>query len=162
MIVTTSPQAVPLKGNITEGIKVFLGGGISNCADWQSKFIALFGEDDRINFFNPRREDFDITNPRMSEEQIKWEHIALQSADVILFWFAPETMCPITLFELGKYVYKGTFPDRHYVIVGCDPNYMRKFDVEYQLSLDTNIKVATSLEQLAEHLKQLLKTPFCQ
>lgn len=158
MTVTKSPQR--LLPNLMGGIKVFLGGGISNCADWQTKFVSMFPLEYWVNFLDPRRDDFDITNSKMSEEQIDWEDVALRSADVILFWFPPETMCPITLFELGKYVYQGTHTTRRHVVVGCDPNYTRKFDVEYQLGLDTKIKVATSLEGLKDNLCKLLSTPY--
>lgn len=114
---------------------VFIAGGITACADWQKEMIKrLVKEADDadvdIALLNPRRNDFDVTNPDMSKEQIEWEYIHLSKADIILFWFPYETLCPITLFELGKAV-----GQEKEVLVGCHPGYGRKFDVEYQLSL---------------------------
>jgi hypothetical protein len=79
--------------------------------------------------------------------QIKWEFDHLKESDIIMFWFPKETVCPVTLFELGKWAMSDTD-----VIVGCHPEYIRKFDVECQLSLiDGNrFTVVDSLNALAD------------
>lgn len=109
---------------------IFLAGGISGCDDWQKEMIQRFKEQ-HVTLINPRRRNFDITNPTMSSEQIEWEHDHLERANAILFWFPFATLCPITLFELGKYAAKC----RKTIFVGCHSAYARKFDVEKQLSL---------------------------
>lgn len=126
-----------------DNFSIFIAGGISGCKEWQPEMIQRFKTVD-VDLINPRRSDFDITNPRMSEEQITWEHEHLEAADAILFWFPFETMCPITLFELGKYS-MSTKP----IFVACHPAYQRKFDVEHQMALvRPELKVHDNWEEL--------------
>lgn len=108
---------------------LFLGGGISDCPNWQAEIIPRFANTNVI-LMNPRRDNFDITNQYMSVEQIHWEHEHLNTASAILFWFPAETLCPITLFELGKYATLGKR-----IFVGCHPDYARALDVRVQLKL---------------------------
>ncbi len=66
---------------------LFLGGGISNCPDWQtemeSKLTGL-----PLVLFNPRRDAFDMSDPSVSVQQIEWEHRHLRKSSMILFWRA--------------------------------------------------------------------------
>lgn len=146
MMVLECPEA--LIAQTSHDISIFLGGGITGCPDWQQEAINQFGSyslDDLI-LLNPRRSTFDITDPTMSEFQIKWEAHHLKHADAIIFWFPCETLCPITLFELGKHAQKG---DR--IFVGCHPDYARAFDVKHQLSLipsQAHVKVHDNLYSL--------------
>jgi hypothetical protein len=122
---------------------IFLAGGISNCSDWQSEVIAKLADKD-VQLINPRRDDFDITNPDMSVEQICWEWEHLHAADAIIFYFAPETVCPITLYELG--VHATNLTD---IFVTCHPDYVRKLDVEIQLSLARpSVKVHDNIDDM--------------
>jgi hypothetical protein len=108
---------------------IFIAGGITNCSDWQSEIIQLFDDYD-VDLLNPRRSNFDVSNPDMSKEQIEWEYNHLHLADAVLFYFAPETMCPITLYELG--VHAGS---NKQIFVTCHPDYQRRNDVIIQLGL---------------------------
>lgn len=127
--------------------KVFLGGGISNCPNWQLDMITLLNHaDDKLVAFNPRRDSFDITNESDSEFQIEWEFDHLNLSDAILFWFPKETLCPITLYELGAAATKGKT-----IFVGCHPEYARSFDVKKQLSMiRPGVKVRDSLDDVAK------------
>jgi hypothetical protein len=90
----------------------------------------------------------------MTEKQIEWEFEMLQRADLVSFWFPSETLCPITLFELGIQI-----GSNRRVVVGCHPDYARKYDVIKQLELARNyVQVVFSLEELAEHIVQSLIT----
>lgn len=147
MEVVTCPAVLTTQHRRTK-VVIFVAGGISNCTNWQDDIIELLraGDSDDLVLVNPRRDDFDITNPDMSAQQITWEHAHLEAADEILFWFPKETLCPITLFELGKYCRD----DEKMIYVGCHPEYARKFDVEHQLKMvDRQRPVVTSLEELA-------------
>ena len=104
---------------------IFLAGGISNCTNWQPNVAKWFINTDLV-VVNPRREDF--TNCS-STQQIIWEFERLKKSDIILFWFPPETVCPITLYELGAWA------GRKPIIVGCHRDYSRKLDLEVQLGL---------------------------
>lgn len=131
-----------------KGPAIFLAGGITGCPDWQEEILSKLKSVHAV-FMNPKRKDFDITDLKMSGLQIEWEHRHLNYAEVIVFWFPEETLCPITLFELGVQM------DRDVpLIVGCHPNYKRKFDVVKQLSLARpGVTVVDSLEKLVEGVR---------
>lgn len=124
---------------------LFLGGGISGCGDWQASFAGMLAGS-RLVVINPRREAFDVNDPAMAERQIGLEFYHLRLARARLFWFPPGTLCPITLFELGKWCEKAD-P----LFVGAHPDYKRKIDVEIQLRLARphDHTVHASLESLA-------------
>jgi hypothetical protein len=112
---------------------IFLAGGITDCEDWQTKALTvldsmLVGFDHTI--LNPRRSNFDTSDKSASRVQIDWEYRHLRLADTILFWFPSETLCPITLYELGAIAM--TFKP---LAVGCHPQYKRLEDVRVQLEL---------------------------
>ena len=100
---------------------------------------------------NPRRANFPIDNPDASKQQIAWEHKHLRLASAILFWFPQETICPITLYELGAF----SMTNKP-LFIGVHPNYFRRQDVEIQTGLvRPDINIVYSLEELAE---QILKS----
>jgi len=137
----------------SQEIPVFMAGGISNCPDWQAWFPMLVGELDDVILINPRRDDFDTSDPEMTKKQITWEHSHLTRSYAILFWFPEETLCPITLYELGRYasIVKPVF-------VGCHPGYQRKADVDIQLSLiRPDIIVRDNMADLAQDLRTWIK-----
>lgn len=131
-------------------VSVFLGGGISNCPDWQKEMAQRFKDmDEEFVLIDPRRDSFDTTNPDDSEFQIEWEFFHLQSCDAAIFWFPYQTLCPITLYELG--LYAGLDVP---LFVGCHPAYQRKFDVTKQLSLiRPDIEVHDNWGPLVEDVK---------
>ena len=79
---------------------VFLAGGITACSGWQQEIVAHL-HDLPVVILNPRRANFPIDDPTAAPQQIEWEHRHLRKADAIAFWFPCETLCPITLYELG-------------------------------------------------------------
>jgi len=110
------------------GPSLFLAGGISGCPDWQADAVDLLRDTPGLTVLNPRRAVFDET---AAAEQITWEYEHLRRADVVLFWFAAGgSVQPITLYELGVHVTRGTT-----LVVGADPGYPRRLDVEVQLGL---------------------------
>ena len=126
---------------------IFLAGGITDCPDWQSKMVEFLKGTNYI-LLNPRRENFPIDNPDASLKQITWEHHALRYADLILFWFPKETLCPIVLYELGAW----TMTHKP-LCVGVDSGYKRRQDVEIQTQLvRPNIKIASTLTELANQV----------
>lgn len=126
---------------------LFLAGGISNCPDWQKHLVKLL-QDRNLVLLNPRRKEFSI-NASIEEEQILWEHTHLLKADAVSFWFPCETMCPITLYELGK---QSAYEKP--IFVGVHPQYLRRRDVEIQTRLARpEVKITYSLEDLAEQIK---------
>lgn len=108
---------------------IFLGGSIEMGAaeNWQEGFIVDFLESFKLVqhsfgvvcsisyhdtssfcFLNPRRGDWDnswyqsIENPQFFQ-QVSWELNYLEKATHKVFYFAADTLSPITLLELGKF-----------------------------------------------------------
>jgi len=134
--------------NDTDDLSVFLGGGITGCPDWQAEMRSKL-EGLPITILNPRRANFPIEDPSAGKEQITWEYDQLARATAILFWFPCETLCPITLYELGKWSHS-----HKPLFVGVHPDYKRRFDVEMQTSLArTDVKVCYSLDELASQVR---------
>jgi len=106
---------------------VFLAGGILGADNWQPRAVELLSPYPGT-LYNPRRKEPFVRD--MQQAQVEWEFNGLRNAKSIIFWFPPETLCPITLFELG--VWLGT--DKP-IFVGTHPNYARRLDVEIQTSL---------------------------
>lgn len=131
---------------------LFLAGGITWCSDWQQEMISKLWSFP-LTLLNPRRKNFDITNPLMEREQIAWEHEHLEKATMISFWFPPETLCPITLFELGKYLKE---VDK-ILFVGVDDDYQRKRDLEIQIPLvRPELKIVSSIDALVDQIRSKL------
>jgi len=135
-------------------VSLFIAGGISNCPWWQKDLVALL-EDTNLVLLNPRRSEYNMANLNLEEDQIKWEHEHLKKATAYVFWFPRETVCPITLFELGAV----TTPGGKRVFVGTHPDYSRKRDIRWQMILRRpEIDVVNSLEKLAGQIKEWCAT----
>jgi hypothetical protein len=136
--------------NETEIIKpsLFLAGGITNCPDWQSIVVSQL-QNLSLTILNPRRRYFPIHNLNTATEQITWEHKYLLKASAILFWFPCETLCPITLYELGAWSMTSK-P----LFIGTHPQYERRQDIIIQTSLvRPEIKVVNTLNDLVMLVK---------
>lgn len=128
--------------------QLFLAGGISNCPDWQQEMVSLLSKTS-LTILNPRRANFPIHDPSAAQEQIKWEYHALRSADVILFWFPKETICPIVLYELGAW----SMTSKR-LFIGVHPDYSRLQDVLIQTELARpEVEIIHSLVELADQIK---------
>jgi hypothetical protein len=109
---------------------VFLAGSIEmgTASAWQDALTAALADRD-VAILNPRRDAWDaswaqsIDNP-MFREQVEWELVGLERADVIAMWFDPATKAPVTLLELGLCARSGK------LVVGCPDGYWRKGNVE--------------------------------
>ncbi|AUY53067.1 nucleoside 2-deoxyribosyltransferase domain-containing protein [Streptomyces sp. CB01881] len=121
-----------------DALTVFLAGGMRNCPDWRQWAIEALadqwhraGADRPVTVFSPSRV---VSARAFSHELVRWEHDALRTSDVVLFWFprgnekAPEQ--PIALYELG--VAAATYKP---IAVGTEPGYVRRDDVGAQLRL---------------------------
>ena len=139
-----APNTHPIRADL------FLGGGITNCPDWQADVVKMLEGTDLV-VLNPRR-SAEFTGD-IADEQIHWEYKALRSVDTVLFWFPKETLCPITLFELGVFSQR---PDTR-LIVGTHLEYARRFDVQVQMELSRpEVKVLDSIDDMvAEYLSAL-------
>jgi len=130
---------------------IFFAGSITNAKDWQKNLF------ERIKLcngtvYNPRRENFDVSDPSESAIQIDWEYTFLHQADIIIFYFSHETSAPITLFELGAALERNLNKEkRQQIFVYCEPEYLRKFDVEYQIEMILDTYVSTICNRPKRH-----------
>lgn len=142
---------------------LFMAGGISNTPDWQSQIQPqLRRRCPKLVLVNPRRESFDVSNPNETEWQINWEHRHLRACDAIMFWFPKETLCPITLYELGVWSNhvrdpsnpRGPQRGSHTpLIVGVEPEYARREDIIIQTQLSRpETPVVDSLDELVRQV----------
>jgi hypothetical protein len=126
---------------------IFLAGGISGCLDWQQEMKDLLSQTN-LTLVNPRRKNF-VKTPENDFEQINWEFNHFPKTIASLFYFPPETLCPITLYELGV-------QNSHSkpLFIAIHPDYQRKLDVEIQTKLARpDVKIVSSLEDLAGQIK---------
>lgn len=125
------PSRALIEDEPTRG-SIFLGGSIDNgsAVDWQAFAIEMLNGYAR-HIFNPRRPLWDINwaqddaNP-IFHEQVTWEldHIAL--AEVVILYFAPGSLAPITLLELG--LIAAATPEK--LVVCCPDGFWRKGNVD--------------------------------
>jgi len=126
---------------------IFLAGGVTDCPDWQQEIVEMLKQTSLV-LLNPRRPNFSIHDPSTAKKQIKWEHYHLRIADAVSFWFSPETLNPIVLYELGAWSMNSK-P----IFVGIHPRYKRRQDVEIQTELKRpEVEIVYSLQELAEQL----------
>lgn len=84
------------------GIKNFLAGSIDNgkSINWQENITKLINKiDPKINILNPRRPDWDAYSEQSIQnnyffQQVNWELDNLDIADIVIFYFAPNSVSP--------------------------------------------------------------------
>jgi len=144
-----APNEIPTF--LIERSKIFLGGSIEmgKAIDWQRDLIERL-KDEFIIFLNPRRSDWDsswtqeITNPQF-KEQVDWELNGLETADIIVMVFDPNTMSPISLLELGLYA------SSKKMVVICPEGFWRKGNVDIVCE-KYNIKQVKNIDELVEYI----------
>jgi hypothetical protein len=100
-----APEEIPLQSDVKT---IFLAGSIEmdKAINWQKKCEELLK--DKYVIFNPRRNEWDASWSQTKEndqfkEQVNWELNALEKANIIIMYFAGNTMSPISLLEFGLY-----------------------------------------------------------
>ena len=174
MKIITAPEEYSLQ---SDEIGCFLAGGITDCPNWQVEVISNFKKYDQkfsnelngLVLFNPRRENFPISDPNAAQEQIEWEFKWLQRMDLFsMFFTAGRSDQPICMYELGRNICRmmQRFPNdyQNQILISCDPNYRRSQDVKIQVELafsanenklaPTLIKKADPLIHMYEIIRQ--------
>jgi hypothetical protein len=123
---------------------VFLAGSIEmgKAEDWQTEVGDMFHKNG-WDILNPRRNDWDSSWEQKFEnaqfyQQVNWELHALEHADLIIMYFAPDTKSPISLLELGL------FARSKKIMVVCPDGFWRKGNVDvvcnyYNIPLYNNL-----------------------
>lgn len=131
---------------------IFLAGSIEmgTAIDWQTE-LSNKVDSKNVFIFNPRRDDWDsslpqeIGNPQFYE-QVTWELEHIEKADLVVFYFDPNTMSPITLLELG--LCAGL--EKH-AVVYCPEPYWRKGNVDIVCER-YGFSVVSSMDDLATYV----------
>ena len=109
---------------------IFLAGGVTYSPNWQKEALEMLAGTD-LTVANPRRDEIISAIGETARRQIIWEFENLKSAKVVLFWF-PNAETIITFLELGKELARESN-----IVVGVDPDYNRRFDIETQVYLES-------------------------
>jgi hypothetical protein len=128
----TPPKATihtpPLRPTITTPSIILYGAIQPHTPSWQTTLSNSLS-DLPIAILNPVRSDWDsswiesITFAPFAE-QVAWEMDYAQVADVIVFYFAPEALTPVTLLELGLYAGTGK------AVVCCPEGFYKRGNVQ--------------------------------
>src|SRR5262249_4508831 len=98
---------------------------------------------------------FPIDDASAALEQIRWEYRHLRKADAVLFWFPCETLCPISLYELGAWSVYCDQTGLRPLFVGVHPQYRRRPDIEIQTGLvRPEVPIVYRVSDLAERVRQ--------
>jgi len=142
-----SPEEIPPKNDIKT---IFLAGSIEmdKAIDWQ-KYCEEALKNNYI-IFNPRRDEWNSSWSQMIEnknfnEQVTWELNALEKADIIIMYFAGNTMSPISLLEFGLYAQSKKMK------VVVEENFWRKGNIDI-VCKRYNTEQFKTLEKLIESL----------
>jgi hypothetical protein len=129
MKIFTAPESLHNVDNYKT--RIFLAGSIDNgkAANWQLEASRKIGYKGLLNtcIFNPRRLDWDSDLDAMKVsptlyQQVSWELQALEKATLVIMYFEPGSISPVSLLELG------TFNEKCKVI--CPEGYFRKANVD--------------------------------
>jgi hypothetical protein len=132
---------------------IFLAGSIDmgKAENWQETFKNALVDYDNLVLYNPRRDDWDpqwiqdIGNKEF-RDQVNWELAHLETVDLIIFYFDPVGLSPISLLELGLFAH----PTR--TIVCCPEGYWRRGNV--QVVCDRyDVQLVEKLDDLIEAVK---------
>lgn len=158
MIQVKPPHKDYYPPNITS---VFLAGSIEmgTAELWQDKVAeALKGEN--LIVYNPRRDDWDSSwvqskDNKQFREQVTWELDRINIADIVFFYFDPNTKSPITLLELGATLGRQSSE----IIVVCPEGFYRKGNVDI-ICERHGIDVKASLEEGLKELRLVINFPL--
>lgn len=142
----------PKAYNPGNSVTVFLAGSIEmgKASDWQSILKNKVSEA-KGQLLNPRRTDWDATWEQSIEnekfrEQVEWELIGIEYADLVIFYFDKHTQSPITLLELGI-----AAASKSNVVVCCPDGYWRKGNVDI-VCRHYDIMMLGTLDEIADYI----------
>jgi Nucleoside 2-deoxyribosyltransferase like len=138
---------------IENKFSIFLAGSIEMgiAENWQLKIENALNEHETICILNPRRDNWDSSwkqekGNAQFEEQVNWELDGLEKANLIVFYFAPETKSPISMLELGLFAHSKK------LIVCCPQGFWRKDNIDIVCNR-YNIQQVNNLEELINKIK---------
>ena len=117
--------------------RVFLGGGITGCEDWQDVVRRKLENEKKGTLVNPRQAVWPDDHTQTVKDQIAWEFQNLHASNVVSMWFCKASVQPIGMFELGALLTRFRNKDMslRVLVLGVHPDYVRKFDIGAQVEL---------------------------
>jgi hypothetical protein len=142
----------PLRPKIIRPSVIFYG-AIQAEPAWQTSLAASLS-DLPVDILDPRRDDWDsswVEDISFSKfrEQVEWEMDHAKVADVIVFYFPPGTLTPVTLLELGMYAGTGK------AVVCCPEGFSKRGNVQI-VCLRYGIDLLESLDDLTKTIRSKL------
>lgn len=140
---------------------IFLAGSAATTSSipWRSTLVHNlshhFTKPQSITILNPYRSDWDSTwteSPDFAPfaEQVSWELHAQERADIIAFYFDPDTQAPISLLELGLVLKSGK------CVVCCPERYWKWGNVALVCER-WGVEVVGTLAELGEGIVRRLE-----
>lgn len=134
---------------------VFLGGSIEmGLADnWQTRVWKGISDLD-LDVYDPRRENWDSTWEQSIEneqfrEQVEWELDHINSCDLVVFYFDPNTKSPVTMMEFGLMAWS----DPSAVVVCCPDGFWRKGNIDI-VCAGSNITQVNDIDELIQYIRE--------
>ena len=143
---------------LVDNYSIFLAGSIEigKATAWQEELYDELMVFKKVLLVNPRGNDWDISwvqdisNPLFAT-QVEWELNALDTVDMVIIYFEPGTLSPISLMELG---YVAGRCDN--VIACCPEGFWRRGNV--QIMCDRfSIPLLNTKEEFFTTIKKTLK-----
>jgi len=151
MMIIKPPHSL---SGIETRFSVFLAGSIEMgiAENWQETIEAALEYEKDLCILNPRRNDWDASWKQDKEnkqfsEQVNWELDALETANMIVFYFSPETKSPVSMLELGLFARTGK------LVVCCPDGFWRKGNIDIVCE-KYNIKQVNTLNEIINLIKQ--------
>jgi hypothetical protein len=147
MIYIESPN-VPREEDMKKMFSIFVCGDIT-VTPWHTHISSLLSIENNRILFTPKKYSF--------MQDIEWGYEMIEDSDVIMFWFAEETLCPMPLFELGRWLHH---PIKKPIFIGTHPNYKMKNDVYIQTHLaqpNRNFDIVHHPDDLVSQVRRFLK-----
>lgn len=136
---------------------LFIAGSIEmgKASEWQNELCEMLADLEKLVVLDPRRDNWDssweqtVDNPNFLE-QVTWELDSLEGADIVSFYFDPDTKSPITLLELGLSA------KNVHCVVCCPPGFYRRGNVEIVCNRESIVLVGT-LEELSKKIRDFFE-----
>lgn len=133
---------------------VFLAGSIEMgvAEDWQTVIEQNLSSETDLCILNPRRDNWDAswkqekTNTSF-HEQVSWELDGLEKADLVVFYFSPQTKSPVSMLELGLFARSGK------AVVCCPEGFWRKGNVD-MVCERFEIPQVNTINEMINYIKQ--------
>ena len=125
-------------------VSLFLAGGSTKWRETVEHTLECNEDFHSVVILDPYDENYS-TLPNTA-----WEAQMMKKADCIVFWFTKESVCPVSLFELG-YALRDHTKD---IIIGVEPGYPKEDELDAQLiTLCPKLVPFSSLEQLTRAIE---------